>query len=304
MKEFIGRLIAYVFLGSFCIAGPLVLMLGVGKGVQRAALVISGLEAQATVIGAQAMGSSRVSYAPVFRFTASDGRSYTVSSDLYGKESAIRFGERIRVLYWPEHPEAARIDAFAPLWTFPLVAGVVGGAFCVVPAIVGVAWMRRRAAALTPDKREAARIAADKVSRGLRRTLGVVLIGAGALLLALGLGVVSTGSSVNDSHLLTATMGVLLIASGVQVGQWVAMDSRLAGVFGSLVITSLAVMFGWVAIYGDAANFHASASVGGAAVASGGGSAAPARIAFAVASGLTGLASLWTWSRVFRSRDR
>jgi hypothetical protein len=62
-------------------------------------------------------------------------------------------------------------------------------------------------------------------------------------------------------------------------------------------------MFGWVAIHGDAAHFHASTSVGGAAVASGG-SAAPARVAFAVASGLTGLASLWTWSRVFRSRNR
>jgi hypothetical protein len=295
MKELIGRLIAYLFLGSFCVAGPLVLMLGVGKAVQRAALVISGQPAQATVIGAQALGSSRVSYAPVFQFTAGDGRSYTVSSDLYGKESDIHFGQRIRVLYWPEHPEAARIDGFAPLWTLPLVATVVGGGFCVVPAIVLVAWMRRRAGAATADKREAARIAADNLSRGLRRTLGLVLIAGGAVLLALAFG--------NDAHVPMATLGVLLIAAGVQVGQWVGLDSRLGQVCGSLVVTSLAVMFGWVAIHGDAANFHAGASVGGTAVASGA-AVAPARIAFAVASGLTALASLWAWSRVFRTPRR
>jgi hypothetical protein len=301
MKELVGRLIAYVFLGSFCIAGPLLLMLALGTAGQRAALMISGLDAQATVIGARQSGSTRVSYAPVFRFTASDGRTYSVSSDVYGKQSAIRYGERIRVFYWPNHPESARIDAFAPLWTLPLVAGVVGAGFCVVPAIVLVAWMRRRASEVEPDKREAARVAADTVSRGFRRGLGVLLIGAGGVLLALGLGVVSTDSSVNDSRIPAMTLGVLLVASGVQIGQWVAMGSRLSYVLGSVVITSMAVMFGWVAIYGDAANFHGSLSVGGAAMTLGG-SATPARILFAAVSILTGLASLWAWKQVFRSR--
>ena len=300
MKEFVGRLIAYVFLGAFCIAGPLLLILGLGVAVQRTALVISGRHAEATVIGAQSMGSTRASYAPVFQFTASDGRTYSVSSDVYGNESAIRYGERVRVLYWPNHPEAARIDAFAPLWTFPLVAGVTGAGFCVIPAIMLVGWMRRRASEVAPDKREAARIAADTVSRGFRQTLGVLLTGAGGIILAFGLGVISTDRSVT-SHVLATTVGVLVVAAGVQVGQWVAMGSRLSQVFGSLVITSLAAMFGWVAICGDAASFHGSTSIGGAAVASSG-SAAPARILFAVASALTGLASVWAWKQVFRLR--
>jgi hypothetical protein len=303
MKDLVGRLIAYVFLGSFCIAGPLVLILGLCTAVQRAALLISGVHAEATVIGAQRMGSTRPSYAPVFKFTTSDGRVYTVSSDVYGKESDVRFGERVRVLYWPNHADSARIDAFAPLWTFPLVTGVVGAGFCVVPAIMLVAWMRRRASELAPDKRQAARIAADNVSRGLRRALGVVLIGAGGLLLAFGLGLISKDRGVNDSHILAIPMGVLVVASGVQVGQWMAMDNRLSQVFGSLVATSMAVMFGWVAIYGDAASFRGSTSIDGAAVAASG-SAAPARIVFALVSALTGLASLWAWKQVFRSRSQ
>jgi hypothetical protein len=299
MKELVGRLIAYVFLGSFCIAGPLLLILALGTAVQRAALVVSGRHAEATVIGAQQSGSSRVSYAPVFQFAASDGRSYTVSSDVYGKESAVRYGNRVQVLYWPNHPESARIDAFAPLWTMPLVVGVVGLGFSVVPAIMWVAWLRRRATEAEPEKREAARRTADTVSLGFRRALGVVLIGAGGVLLALALGLISTDSSVNGWRILATTVGVLLTASGVQVGQWVAMGSRLTDVFGGLVITSMAVMFGWVAVYGNAADFHGGVSIGGATVSS---SAAPARIAFAVASILTGLASLWAWKRVLRSR--
>jgi hypothetical protein len=301
MKELVGRLIGYVFLGSFCIAGPLLLVLALGVAVQRAALVVSGVHAQATVIGAVRSGSTRATYAPVFQFTAANGRTYTVNSDVYGKESAVRFGKRVQALYWPNHPESARIEGFAPLWTLPLVTGAVGAGFSVVPAIMLVAWMRRRASALEPEKRDAALVAADAVSLGFRRVLGVVLIAAGGALLAFGLGFIPSDSSVNGSRLLTTTLGVLLVASALQVGQWVAVGSRLSNLFGSVVITSMAVMFGWVAVYGDAANFHGGMSIGGAAVALSG-SAAPARILFAVVSIVAGFVALWAWKRVFQSR--
>jgi hypothetical protein len=246
------------------------------------------------VIGARPSGSSsHVTYAPVFQFTASDGRGYTVGSDVYGKESEVRYGERVQVLYWPGHPEAARLDAFAALWTMPLVAGVVGSGFSVVPGIVLVAWMRRRGSDA----------AADRVTRGFRRALGVLLIGGGSALLAVGLGFLPVDTSVNGARILAAIVGVLLAAAGVQVGQWVAIGSRLSDVFGSLVVTSMAAMFGWVAIYGNAADFHSTMSAGGATVTVSGG-ATPARIAFGAASFLAGLASLWAWKRVFRVRQQ
>jgi hypothetical protein len=292
MKEFIGRLIGFVFLGSFCVAGPLLLILALGTAVQRAALVFSGLHAEATVIGARQSGSTRPTYAPVFQFTASDGRSYTVSSDVYGKQSANRYGSQVQVLYPSNHPERARIDAFAQLWTLPLVIGVVGAGFSVVPGIVLVSWMRRR---------EATRKAADTMSRGFRRLLGVLLIGGGMVLLAVGLGLISTDSSVNGSRILAASIGVLLAATGVLVGQWIATGGRLYNVFGGVLTTSMTIMFGWVAIFGDASNFHGSVSAGGIAVATSN-SATPARIAFAVASILTGLAAVWAWKRAIRSR--
>ena len=256
--------------------------------------------AEATVIDWRTMGSARVTYAPVFQFTASDGRTYTVSSDVYGRQSDVRYGERVRVLYWPNHAESARIDAFASLWTFPLVGGVVGAGFCVVPAIMLVAWLRRRAGQVAPERRGAAGMAADTVSCWLRRTLGVLVIGAGGILLAFGFGFLSTEGSVVGQRFLMTTVGILLIASGVQVSQRTATGRRLSRVFGSLAITSMAVIFGWVALFGDAANFHSGTSVAGTVAASSS-SAVPARILFAVVSILTGLASWWNWKQVFRA---
>lgn len=300
MKELVGRLIGYAFVGSFCLAGPLLLILALGTTAQRCTLLVSGLRAEATVVGARATESTRPSYAPVFQFTTSSGRSYTVSSDVYG-ESPVRNGQRLQVLYWPKHPESARIDAFAPLWTMPLVVGAVGAAFCTIPAIILVSCMRRRADVLEPERREAARVAADSVSRGLRRALSIVLIGAGCVLLVMMLDVNPTGSGAHGSRIPETALGILLIGCGVQVGQWTAVNGRLSCLCGSVVATTMAVMFGWVAIYGDAASFRGSMSIGGATVASNG-FAAPARILFAAVSMLAVLASLWAWKQVFRPR--
>lgn len=303
MKALLARLIAYVFLGSFCIAGPLCLFIALGSALQRAALIYSGLRAEGTVIASQQMGSTRVTYAPVFQFAASDGRTYVVSSDVYGRESAVKYGQHVRVLYRRDHPESARIDAFAPLWTFPLVFGVVGAAFSVIPALVLASWLRRRRASRgEPDSMGAAYVAKDRGRSGVRWALGLLLTGGGLVLLTVGLGVApSDSTSLDESRVVVICLGVLLAASGVQAGQWVTMGSRLSYALGAATVTSMAVLFGWVAIYGQAAGFSGGVSIGGAAVTAGG-SVTPARIAFGVVSVLFVLASLWTWKQVLRHR--
>jgi hypothetical protein len=303
MKDLVARLIAYVFLGSFCIAGPLCLFIAVGSALQRAALIYSGLRAEGTVIAKQQMGTTRVTYAPIFQFAASDGRTYVVTSNVYGQESAFKYGEHVRVLYRRDHPESARIDAFAALWTFPLVFGVVGAAFSVIPALVLASWMRRRRTSVgEPDSMGAAYVANDTGRSGVRWALGLLLTGGGLALLTVGLGVApSDSTSLDESRVFVICVGILLAASGVQAGQWVAMGSRLSYAFGAAAITSLAVLFGWVAIYGQAAGFSGGVSVGGAAVTPGA-SVTPARIAFGIASIVFGFASLWAWKQVFRHR--
>src|ERR1700691_3281949 len=182
MPPMVARIIAYGFLGAFAIGSLVLLAIAVGSTVQRAALIFSGSRAEGTVVAKKQVGHLKggaAAFAPMLQFTASDGRTYVVTSDLSGPESAYRFGQHLRVLYQPDHPDGARIDAFAPLWTLPLVTGIVGSAFSVVPAIVIVSWRRRRLTAVgeaLPDGHE------GMSASGLRRVLGIALTGAGVAL--------------------------------------------------------------------------------------------------------------------------
>ncbi len=301
MKDFIARLIAYVFVGSFCLAGPLLLAVALGSAVQRTALVYAGLHADGTVIARRSTGSTRVTYAPVFRFTASNGRTYVVGSDLYGPESAFRYGEHVPVIYREDHPESARIDRFAPLWTLPLVAGAVGGAFSVIPALLWVSRRRRlRMGAGARGDSQADPVEPSAASPGFRWAIGILLTGSGLVLLALGLGIVSSdSSSLNQSRALVTGTGVLLTTCGVLIAQWVPMGSRLSYALGGMAITSMAFLFGCVAIYGQAADFSGGVAVGGVAVGSGG-SAALARVVFGAGAVIFAVGSLLYWVRVVR----
>ena len=291
-----ARIVAYGFIGAFTIASLVPLVISVGSTVQRTALIFSGSQAEGTVVAKKQVGHLKggaVAYAPMIQFTAGDGRTYVVTSDLSGPESAYRFGQHLRILFRPDHPDDARIDAFSPMWTLPLVTGVVGAAFSIVPAMVVMNWRRRRAAM------GEAPLDQDGMGRGLRRVLGIVLTVGGLALAGVSLQTVSSAPDTSEPGILGTSVGVLLAASGVLVGQWVATGSRSYHALGGLATTSMAVMFGWVAVFGQASGFSGSAGVGGTAVGWGGGVTA-ARIAFGIASLLTGLASLWAWRQVLR----
>ena len=297
MKGLFGRLIAYLFLGSFCVAGPVLLIVALSAAAQRGALIYFGMHTEGTVIAKRTTGSSRPTYAPVVQFTAIDGRTYTFVSNVYGREAAFQYGERVPVLYRQNHPELARIDAFAQLWTLPLVSGVVGAAFSIIPALMIVAWRRRRDAGA--DAAGAGKPACTATaSPALRSTIGVLLTFGGVALLALG---IIDSSSLNGSRAVGTALGVFVATCGLLIGQWAPVGGRIHHALGGLAITSLAVIFGWVAIYGDAAGFSGGISMGGVAVTSSG-AATPARIAFGLASIVFGLSSLWAWKRVFRAR--
>jgi hypothetical protein len=297
-----ARIFAYGFIGAFAIGSAVLLSIAVFSTVQRATLILSGSRAEATVVAKKQVGrlnGGAAAYAPMLQFTASDGRPYVVTSDLSGPESAYQFGQHLRVLYQPNQPDGARIDAFAPLWTLPLVTGAVGAAFSILPAIVVMSWSQRRRA----GRGEALQDKSDHASgRSLPWALGIVLTGGGLVLAGLGLGSLNSASDTSlEAGVLGISVGVLLAASGVLVGQWVTTGSRTYHALGGLVMTSMAVMFGWVAFFGQASGFSVGAGVGGAAVSWGGGVTA-ARIAFGIASVLTALASLWAWGQALRRR--
>jgi len=295
-----ARIVVYGFVGAFAVVSMVLLTIAIGSTMQRAALIFSGSRADGTVVAVRQVGRMKggaATYAPVLQFDARDGRAYVVTSDVSGPESAYWIGQHLPMLYQPDHPDGARVDAFAPLWTLPLVTGVVGAAFSIVPAFVVATWRRRRRAdrgdALSDEPH-------GTIGRGPRRAMAVVLTGGGLLLVGLGLEQLNSASDAAvEGRVLGISVGVLLAASGVLIGQWVATGSRAYDALGALMMTSMAVMFGWVSFFGHASGFSVGARVGRAAVSTGGG-VTLARIAFGIAAGLTGLAALWSWKQVLR----
>ena len=299
----LSRLIAYLFVGSFCAAGPLCLIVAGGSALQRLALVYSGQRTEGIVVAKRRMGTSRVSWAPVFQFTAGDGRRYTVNSDIYSQETDFSFGEHVPVLYVPGHPQSARIDAFAQLWMYPLAFGGVGAAFSFIPALLLLNQRRRRSRSGASEGVQSIHEATETASPGLRRALGVLLGGTGLLLLAIGLGITPNHYSLHGSRVVIVSLGTFLAACGVLMGQWITSGSRLYYLLGGAAITSMAVLFGWVSIYGDSAGFSGGVGIAGAAVSSSG-SVTLARVVFGIGSLLLALASLWMWKLALQSASR
>jgi hypothetical protein len=143
----VGRVIGYLFAGLILGAGPFILFLDAVTGVQRALFVHSSLSADGVVIGFRDIRSRRSSTkysAPAFRFTTRDSRSVTVVSDIYASRPPWRPGDRVRILYQPDHPEDAHIDSFLQLWEPQLVMGIVGSAFSTIPLLIFLRGRGRR----------------------------------------------------------------------------------------------------------------------------------------------------------------
>jgi hypothetical protein len=141
------RLIAYGFVGAFCLVGPLFLLVALGSAVHRAVFIHTALRAEGSVIEMRPTHSTRTgagAFIPVFRYTANDGRVYIIVSDVTVRRLSFSPGEQVSVLYQQGHPENARIDAFTPLWLYSVIFGIVGAAFSSIPALILVNRMRQR----------------------------------------------------------------------------------------------------------------------------------------------------------------
>ena len=79
MQDLGQRLIAYGFLGAFCLVGPLFLVIAIGVAVDRVVFIHSALRVDGTIIELRPTGTSRTgagALVPVVRFAADDGRPY------------------------------------------------------------------------------------------------------------------------------------------------------------------------------------------------------------------------------------
>ena len=132
------------------------------------------------------------------------------------------------------------------------------------------------------------------------RIVGVLTIGIGLFMVAVGTGFVSTGSTgSHDGRWVAAVMGLAFTGGGLLATGWIRTGSVAGDILGTSIITALAIMFAWVSLFGEARGFSSSVGAAGAAVKTGGG-VTIARVAFGFAGVLIGIVAGYAWWRVIR----
>jgi hypothetical protein len=89
-------------------------------------------------------------YAPVVQFATTAGDTIEFTSSTSSNPPSYHTGERVEVLYRPNAPHAARINAFGSLWGTALIVGGLGAIFFSIGAgvVLAAVFEARKAADL------------------------------------------------------------------------------------------------------------------------------------------------------------
>jgi hypothetical protein len=123
------RLISWLFplIGGLLLVGALLLWNNTRQ------FVASAYTAQGKVVELiEKRDSDGVTYSPVVRFTAPDGREVTYTESFSGNPAPYDPGDGVEVLYSREQPGKARIKGFMSLWLGPVILGGMGAVFTAI----------------------------------------------------------------------------------------------------------------------------------------------------------------------------
>jgi hypothetical protein len=76
-----------------------------------------------------------VSYRPIVTFHDKSGNLRQVTESVSSSNPRWKVNDAVKVLYTPEDPNTARIDAFDTIWMFPLITVGMGMLFLVIGRI-------------------------------------------------------------------------------------------------------------------------------------------------------------------------
>ncbi len=113
-------------------AGPCLLVFSVVSVIRTRGFLLRSVEVNGEVVRLERSKDRDrygYTYAPVFSFTAADGETHTVTSDVSSSPPGFSEGEPVRVRYDPANPEDARIHSFFQTWGTSVIFGAVGVGF-------------------------------------------------------------------------------------------------------------------------------------------------------------------------------
>jgi hypothetical protein len=140
---------ARVVRGFFGLAGIALLALAAGATIRTIDFLRHSEVALGTVgrldrvVRKSTRGTPHISYAPVFSFLTTDGRTITVTSGSSSSPPEFRAGEEVPVLYDRRDPENARINTFWQVWGMEITTGGMGAAICLLTGAWSASLRRR-----------------------------------------------------------------------------------------------------------------------------------------------------------------
>lgn len=138
-----------MFVGALCVGGVALCLVALIATLHTAMFLRHSVTTMGTVVNNVLIetrndnGTTMDTYAPVFKYEANDGRSYTVQSKTSSMPAEFAVGQRVRILYDPRHPSRAKPDSFWQLWTLPLILGILGIATSFAGFSMVLYWRRR-----------------------------------------------------------------------------------------------------------------------------------------------------------------
>jgi hypothetical protein len=129
-------------LATFLILGPAFVLVALMSGIHTGIFLSHSIRASGTIIeNARIEGTSgqpgtetETTFAPVFRFTARDGKNYVVTSGTSANPPSYAVGQQVGILYLDGEPNTAKIDSIGQLWGFTIGFGICG----VVTGVCGL----------------------------------------------------------------------------------------------------------------------------------------------------------------------
>lgn len=124
----------------FFVSGACCLILSAIFAIGRAFFIRNAIAATGSVVRLEERfnaDTQSVEYAPVFGFTAKDGRNYTISSQIATSPPEFVVGDKVRILYSRNNPQEARIASFWQFWFLPVVLALISAAHgCIVSVLL------------------------------------------------------------------------------------------------------------------------------------------------------------------------